>query len=186
MHEDADRVQAGLLPLVDGIPDASGLPGPVPVQADVDGVRTHRPGGQHGTVQHQVRRAGQQRLILAAGRLALRAVGDDHLPAVGLGHDGQLPVHREGRAAPAGQAGGLDITDQRAGPAPVRRRVCQQTLQRMLLSHSVNRYLIGVQRPPMPSRRAEFLPSLRGAPAGRVMARGTRADGRGATPTRSR
>ena len=33
---------------------------------------------------------------------------------------GQLAVHREGRAAPAGQAGRLDVLDERAGLAAVR------------------------------------------------------------------
>ena len=42
--------------------------------------------GQHGAVQHQVRRAGQQRLVLLAGRLALHAVGDDDGRAAPGGH----------------------------------------------------------------------------------------------------
>src|SRR6266567_107598 len=80
-----------------------------------------RLGGQLQPVEHEVRREPQQQFVLAAGRLALRAVGDDHLPgAAGAGHHGQLPVHREGRAAPAGQAGRLDFVDQHAGAPPVR------------------------------------------------------------------
>ena len=55
--------------------------------------------------------------------LALRAVRDDDLAALagaGPRDRGQLPVHREGRAAPAGQAGRLDVLDERAGLAAVR------------------------------------------------------------------
>ena len=37
-----------------------------------------RPGRQRDPVQYQVRRAGQQRLILLAGGLALHAVRDYH------------------------------------------------------------------------------------------------------------
>ena len=91
------------------------------VQVQVRFVGADRLGGQLQPVEHEVRRDPQQQFILAAGRLALRAVGDDHLPAAAPGHDGHLPVHREGRAAPAGQAGGLDVTDQHSGPPPVRR-----------------------------------------------------------------
>ena len=80
--------------------------------------------GQLQAVEHQVRRELQQEFILAAGRLAFRAVGHDHRAALahaGPGDRGQLPVHREGRAAPAGQAGRLDVGDERAGLVAVRR-----------------------------------------------------------------
>ena len=86
-----------------------------------------RLGGQLQAVEHEVGREPQQHLVLAAGRLALRAVGHDHLAALaraGPGHRGQLPVHREGRAAPAGQAGRLDVGDEQVrrarGTAPGR------------------------------------------------------------------
>ena len=80
--------------------------------------------GQLQAVEHEVRRELQQEFILAAGRLAFRAVGHDHRAALahaGPGDRGQLPVHREGRAAAAGQAGRLDVGDERAGLVAVRR-----------------------------------------------------------------
>jgi len=43
------------------------------------------------------------------------AVGYDRLPAAGGGHGGQLAVYREGRAPATGQAGRLDVRDQRGG-----------------------------------------------------------------------
>ena len=94
--------------------------------------------GQLQAVEHEVRRELQQELVLAAGRLALRAVGHDHRAALahaGPGDRGQLPVHREGRAAAAGQAGRLDVVDERAelvavGSGAVAGQVGAQVLRR--------------------------------------------------------
>ena len=99
------------------------------VQVEVGLGGADRFGGQLQAVEHEVRRELQQELVLVAGRLALRAVGHDHRAALlsmsrahaGPGDRGQLPVHREGRAAAAGEAGRLDVCDERAGLVAVRR-----------------------------------------------------------------
>jgi len=81
---------------------------------DHDPAGTQRPGRHQRTGQYQVRRPGQQHLVLDAARLALGGVHHDQrmAPAAlrGLGHRGQLAGERERRAATATQ---VDL----AGPA---------------------------------------------------------------------
>ncbi len=69
-------------------------------------------GGDLQPVQHQVRGQPQQRHVLAAARLALGAVAD-HDPRPARGDGRELAVHRERRAAAAGQPGPPDLGDQR-------------------------------------------------------------------------
>ncbi len=91
----------------------------VQVQVGVGGADRLR--GQLDAVQHQVRRDPQEQGVLAAGGLALRAIGHDHRAAAGLGHDAQLALRGERRAAAAGQAGRLHALYQEAAPAPIGR-----------------------------------------------------------------
>ena len=67
-------------------------------------------------VQDQVRRAGQQRLILLAGRLALHAVRDDDGRAPLRGDRAHLDPGRESCAAAAGQPGSGDLVDEAMPP----------------------------------------------------------------------
>ena len=92
-------------------------PGPVLRADHVDLPGAQRPGGDHGTVEHQVRRDVEQRAVLGAGRLALGSVDHDvgaatadlGPRATGPHHGLQLARQREARAAAATD---LDLTEQ--------------------------------------------------------------------------
>ena len=78
MHRDGNGVDFVPLPLRDRRKDAVDQPVPGPRQAQMRSPGTDRPGRQRDPVEYEVRRAGQQRLILLAGRLALHPVRDHH------------------------------------------------------------------------------------------------------------
>ena len=78
-----------------------------------------RPRGDRSAVEDQVRRLAQERPVLLARRLTLRAIGDDDRPAATRRHGSHLARHREGRATVAAQAGALHQGDEVPGcPAP--------------------------------------------------------------------
>ncbi len=90
--------------------------------ADRDPTGAARRGEELGAVEHQVRRAQQEQLVLVAVRLALHRVDEDRAaPAGGVRH-GQLDRRREpGPAAPR-QARGLQHRHERLTPSPGARR----------------------------------------------------------------
>jgi len=73
--------------------------------------------GKLQPVQHQVRGTPQQGFVLAAGRLALGAVADDHGGGPGLRGGGELTGDGEGGTAPAGQPGLGDLGHEPARAA---------------------------------------------------------------------
>ena len=75
-------------------------------------VGADRGGGDHGAVDHEVRRVGEQDGVLAAGRLALRAVGDDHGPAPPARDGAQLEGAGDVSAAAPAQPAALDRVEQ--------------------------------------------------------------------------
>ena len=83
-------------------------------------VRADGAGRGQGAVDHQVGVARQQDGVLAAGRLALGAVGHDHLAPAALGDRGELQRGGEARPAAAAQAAALDLVDQRGAVEPRR------------------------------------------------------------------
>ena len=98
--------------------------------ADVqdDPVSADGVGGQVRSVEDEVRAVGEERPVLCAQGLPLRAVDEDHGVAVRATRDRRpLPPDREARAAPPQEAAGLDhrgqsatIAELRKGTQPVR------------------------------------------------------------------
>ena len=124
MHGDRNGVESSPPPLLDRREHAVDEPVPGARQAQVRLARADGLGRQRDAVQHQVRRAGQQRLILLARRLALHAVRDhDGRPAL-RGDGAHLRPGREAGAAAPGQPGRRHLVEQAmpAAPGDVRER----------------------------------------------------------------
>src|SRR5206468_221170 len=80
----------------------------------------YRLGSQHHPVEHEMGSRLEQQLVLAADRLPLGPVGDDHGPAASVGDDAHLPSHgKAGPPSPA-EAAGVDSSDQSFPGAPPR------------------------------------------------------------------
>jgi hypothetical protein len=128
----------------------------VQVQVGVAGADRLR--GQLDAVQHQVRSHAQEQGVLAAGGLALRAVGHDHRAAAGRRDDGQLAVRGERRAAAAGQAGRLHVLYQVAAPAVVGRAAVPGQVRAEVFGHPGDRR----QQAGQPGRGGSTDPGRRG------------------------
>ena len=80
---------------------------------------THRSRGHRGAVENQVRQLAQERTVLLARGLSLRAVGHHDSLAAARRHRAHLAGHRKRGAAVAAQPGALDERhDLFGGPAP--------------------------------------------------------------------
>jgi hypothetical protein len=98
----------------------------VPVQVQAGRGCPHCLGSQLQPVEHQMGSGPQQLLVLAAGRLAFRAVADDDRPGPHPGDGGELAGGREPGAAAAGEPRRGDHLDQLPRPAVGRRAVGAQ------------------------------------------------------------
>jgi hypothetical protein len=92
------------------------LADPVVGDADDDLLGVQRGRGKRRAVQHQVRAAGQDRLVLPGRRLALGRVDHDDrrqvLPAAGVEHRAHLAGEREPGAAASAQVDAVGQADQ--------------------------------------------------------------------------
>ena len=116
-HLDVHRVQAVLAPLVDG--PVHGVHGAgVHVHEDLRG--PEGPGRHRRAVEHQVGELVDQQPVLAAGRLALGAVGhDDRAPQPGRSQRAPLGGQGEPGPALAPQPAALQLVEERR-PRPGR------------------------------------------------------------------
>jgi len=80
------------------------------------------------SIEHEVRHTTEQRLVLAAERLALGAVRDHELPAAPCGDRTQLRRGRESGAAAAGEPAGFDQVDQPSAKMHRRRAIDAEVL----------------------------------------------------------
>ena len=115
---DRHRVEAGRLPFGHGVVQLGQQVALPAVHAQVRLAGVDRAGGQRDPVQNQVRQPGQQQPVLAAGRLALGAVGDHHRLAGGVRDRPHLAPGRKPGAAPASEPGPLHEVDQPFGALP--------------------------------------------------------------------
>ena len=119
-----DRVQAVLLPLVDGL--VHGVHG-VGVHVDEDLRGPEGPGRHRGPVEHEMGELVHQEPVLAAGRLAFGAVGHDHRsPHPGRSQGAPLGGQGEPRPALSPQPAALQLVEERdprqSGRSPHRDR----------------------------------------------------------------
>ena len=112
--------EAGGVGLVDGLVEDDGLVEVLAADVDVGGPGAHGEAGEEAALDELVRVLPHDLPVLAGARLGLVGVDDQEgRPAVGLlGHEGPLEAGGEAGAAPAAEAGVLDLLDDPVGALP--------------------------------------------------------------------